>query len=739
MTKNCTIGGADIILRDDLITTQADGSVLVKHGNTSVLCTVCVGDWDFDSSYLPLQVMYQERAYAAGKIPGGFLKRENKSDKEALISRMIDRALRPSIDQSYRFKVQVICTVLEHDSNYYTDILSIIGSSVALQIAGVPCVPMSAYKMSWNGSEWSFGKSKKSKHNVTLAMSAQGLTMFDCYGESIKRSILSEGIHSAIGQLNSVFEMTNSFVQSRRKEMKVAPVTETQNISLNTEMIIEKLKQNKSTSVEKENFLSKWNNKFEGEIKWNQIMRAIARNQLIWSGIRFDGRSFSDLRKMSFSSGILSSTNGSALYSKEKTQVLASVTFGNPEDAQTVETLGGTYKDKFIFHYAFDPYACGDLKKICVSRRDIGHGNLAKRSIKPLLNGRLDKVCRIVSDVMSSDGSSSMGSVCAAYLAMRNANMSIEPVAGISVGLILDGYRHYLMMDINAKEDAWGDMDLKIAGTKNGITSIQMDIKVPWISINVFEDAMNFGMQGVKQIINMYPAQKSQDDHESESSRSDKSQDKNERSKNKSENSKSDSFRNERSQNKSDRDKKSEKHDKKSKDVESEFKQARKDKSDVDSDSRSNKSNKSQNIEPEKSDSIETRSEFETFVKISVEKSIIPVLIGRKGVTINEISDTAGVSIDIDKQVNTVKVNGDMQNINHALAQIFALLKGEEKVDFAEVIKVAKDKLKVRTYEGKDKSATWTNDVDIQVGDLIKLSVGKFNRLSYLTTVSISD
>ncbi|QEK38690.1 KH domain-containing protein [Candidatus Cytomitobacter primus] len=765
--KKCIIGGAEISLRDDIITANCDASVLIKHGNTSILCTVCIGDWE-NKSYLPLQVIYQERAYAAGKIPGGFLKREGKKDKEALISRMIDRALRPSINQSYKYNVQVICTVLDYDNQYYNDMLSIIGSSIALQMAGVPCVPMCAYKMSFNGEKWNFGTTKDRKHTITFARTSQGLVMVDSYGDPIKRIAVSEGINSSIEETNSILELANSFVYDRRNEIKASPVVDSQNISVDTQLILERLQKNNDISDLKNDFLSQWSNKDEGHNKWNQIVRAVARNAIVWSGNRFDGRSLSDLRSMKFDSGILNSANGSGLYSKEKTQVLSSVTFGNPEDSQIVETLDGTYKDKFIFHYIFDPYSCGDIRKIAVARRDIGHGNLAKRSIKPLLDNK--RMLRVVADVMSSDGSSSMASVCASYLAMRDADMKIEPVAGISVGLILEGYRHYLLMDINAQEDAWGDMDFKISGTQNGITSIQMDIKVPWIPMNVFDEAMQFGMQGVKNIINMYPAKfisKSDEDVKKQSKFNDNVEKQAKPDHARKRNAPTSVMSDENATNDenakkytkaeySDENVKRQhnKIDKQSNKVEGQNNKAENQSNKIESKPQSdrksrNKTQNDQDIKVKKSksspnaehDMIKEKDSGAQYgnegqVKLSIEPDMIPSLIGRKGAVINDI-ESLNVRIDIDKKDNTILIQGEKSNINQALIRVFEIMKGKNKVAFVKIIHIHKDKLRILTFDGKEKNVSWDNKSDIQVGDFIKATIGKFGHLNYLDNISI--
>ncbi|QEK38181.1 hypothetical protein FZC35_02245 [Candidatus Cytomitobacter indipagum] len=709
------IGGSPISLRNDIIRPNSDGSVLIQHGKTSILCTVCIGNWENQADYLPLQVIYQERAYASGKIPGGFLRREGKSDKESIISRMIDRSIRSSVDSSYRFNMQVICTVLSHDNQYCSDMLSIIGSSVAMQLAGIPCVPICGYKMSWNGEKWSFGTSKDRKHALTFAKSANGIVMFDSYGKPVKRSVISEGINSAQQDINSILQMCSNFVSDKKSEVKAAPLVERKNICIDTSALLEKMKKNESISSEKEDFISKWENESVGKEKWNQIIRSIARNYLVWSGKRFDGRGLQDLRKMQFETSILNGANGSGLYSKENTQVLASVTFGENEDSQIIESLDGNYKDRFIFHYMFDPYSCGDIRKVCVSRRDIGHGNLAKRSIRQIAENK--KVCRVVADVMSSDGSSSMGSVCASYLAMRDADINIEPVAGISVGMIAEGYKHYLLMDINAQEDAWGDMDFKIAGTKNGITSIQMDIKVPYINMNMFEDAMLLGMKGISQIIDMYPENLKNYQRDDSSRQSQQ---------NKSDNKKSYAKKDERAlerdklNNNSD-DQKSEKKNRKSKILENNATQLDKI---IPSDNDS-----SPKKDAKKKGKINLDIPSDGVIKFRLDSEIIPSLIGRKGVVINDVSESSGAQIDIGKQDNSISISGKRESIQIALSRVFQIMKGDEKITFGQVFELTDNKIKIITFDGERKNVPWDGASDIKVGDFIKVTVGRFGHL----------
>ncbi|QEK38865.1 hypothetical protein [Candidatus Nesciobacter abundans] len=484
---------------------RSDSSVLVKKGNTAILCKVCIGSWDEAFSSVPLQINYQERSYSANRIPGGFIKKEPRKESDMLISRSIDRSIRPCIAPSFKYEIQIFCTVMSHDKNNSNEELATIGASAALYESGVPFEPISACKITFKDGVWKKSANNE-KNGLLFCSNVNGLTMVDYYGEPASRKQILKGIIEFSGKNNEVLEAIYSV---KRKAAQVAPMSESRDSVVDHKKILSLLQNDQDLSGEKLKFLSNWNNKSIGSDEWNKSVKQIIRKYIIWSKKRLDGRSFLESRKMNVMTNVIP-VDKNALYSKGKTKVFSKITFGNPEDNQMVESLEGNYRDRFMVQYIFEPHACGSVKRnLSVTRREIGHGNLVKRSLKPLISDK--RVMRVVCDVISSDGSSSMGSLCSAYLAMTDAGVNItNPVAGISIGMVSDGFESYILSDITELEDFAGDMDLKVSGTVNGFTSIQLDIKPSSISVSNLNSGLIAGQEEIIQIIkNLYPQNES--------------------------------------------------------------------------------------------------------------------------------------------------------------------------------------------------------------------------------------
>ncbi|USO00492.1 MAG: hypothetical protein H6845_01555 [Alphaproteobacteria bacterium] len=709
------------------LSTGASASVVVRRGDSAVLCTVQVGEWDFSPySHLPLEVVYEERFFSVGKIPGGFFKRESKTDFEALMSRLIDRAIRPTISETYRFGLQVICTVLDYDSGDSTEVLSIIGASLALKLAGVDCSLVVASKISFEGGKWLPGATEKAEHTVTFAQSGNGsITMLDTFGKPLNEKIIFDGILAKEKEIMKLLSLSYEYLHANKSKVDYnIPYVEDKNINVDTNEIIHKLSNGGSLESSKDKFVSQWENKNLGELKWNKIVRAVARKKIVLTGKRFDDRSLNSMRKMEFKTNLFSK-HGSALYSKGGTSVLSNITFGNVQDSQLVESLSGISKDKFLFQYKFNPYACGEIRKISLSRREIGHGNLAKRAIQSLISG--DKVIRIVADVLKSDGSSSMGSVCASYMALRDAGINIEPVAGISMGLIVDGYSTKFLMDITAQEDAWGDMDFKIAGTEGGVTSVQMDLKVSSISLNLLQDAMILGMSGVRKIINSYP-KFLMNQNSAQNNKVDQVENIGEVNNDLSKSGVVDKLSEQVSVVKP----------AKNNNVKSETSSKQKTKNDkLAKHAKSEKVIEPQANKPVVTGKAKLSEGFKLGIKFAIAENLIPELIGAKGATIKNIVKLSGADVDIDKQSATVTIQAEaVGQVDKALASIKKVVKFD-KLDFVRVVEKSDDRIFVKTLGKRKKLVKVSKDINLNINDYIQCSVNKLGRLAFIKIINL--
>lgn len=521
--------GRPISIETGKVAKQANGSVLVRYGETVVLVTVVASDKKREGlDFIPLTVNYLEMTYAAGKIPGGFFKREGKpSDHETLISRFIDRPLRPLFPKGFQNEVQVIATVLSADPDNDPAVLGMIGASAALSISDIPFFgPIAGAKVGRIDGEYVLnpapGELELSDIDLFVAGSENAIIMVEGSAKEVKEEEILEAIifgHQSLlpvihlqKELKSIASLPpKEFELQRPKEdifdrvqifaeKKLAEVFYIQEKSKRRERLEEIFQEAmKELGAEDESA------KNMVKVALEEIHRKIMRKLILEHRRRIDGRGLSEIRPISCEVGILPRTHGSALFTRGETQVLAVVTFGTSEDEQKINSLlGETYKS-FMLHYNFPPFCVGETAPLrAPGRREIGHGALAERAILPVLpsNEKFPYTIRIVSEVLESNGSSSMATVCGASLSLMDAGVPIKaPVAGIAMGLILEDGQVAVLSDILGDEDHFGDMDFKVAGTASGVTAIQMDIKTQGLTKEILQQVLSQAREGRLQIL----------------------------------------------------------------------------------------------------------------------------------------------------------------------------------------------------------------------------------------------
>jgi len=474
----------------DINRTTKGLSCIAKHGSTSILCIVTVGDWEKFDSFIPLTVNYSERAYAINKIPAGFTKREGRQrENETLVARLIDRAIRPTIDPSFRYRISLSCFVLSYSKQCPIEPLAVTAASACLQAAGVPCVQVAGATIGLTNGKWSSGPG--SDHTIHLSGNHYGISTIEAAGVpadpvSINRAINIFAIPAISGTLDFIKHKLHKF-----KSLSHSPIpVESKSVIVDGKAILEAYSRNDSSQINrlKHDFVSQWNSQDVGNWKWYSVVKSILRSNLLWTSKRIDGRELDEIRTFNVVKDLLP-VHGSCLLSRGKTQVLSVVTVASNE-IQVHESLDGNENRRFILHYNYLPT---EKHSGTPSRRDIGHGNLARNALKNFLPQ--DKFIRIAAEVIDSDGSTSMATVCASYLALISAGLEISTtIAGISVGVIVDGLSHKFITDMSEVEDMLvSDMDMKLAGNHKGYTAIQMDLKIPFLPWSVFESAMNYG------------------------------------------------------------------------------------------------------------------------------------------------------------------------------------------------------------------------------------------------------
>ncbi len=520
--KEVEISGKKISLETGKIARQADGAIIATCGETVVLATV-VGAKKVnpDVDYFPLSVNYQEKYYAAGKIPGGYFKREARpTESETLISRLIDRPIRPLFPDEFRNEVQLLPTVISYDKENEADILSIIASSAALAISGMPFMgPIAASRVGYIGGEYVLNPTKKELENSKLDLVVAGTKDAVLMVESEAKCLTEQQMLDAVKFGHKGFVPVIKMIEELAKECKKPDwVVEKRDLSEVKKKLEGEFTKDlkKAFSIkdkqERSNLISELTEKakrlYEEDENYSELdvmhelknlEKGIVRTDILENKNRIDGRGLSDVRPIKCEVGILPRVHGSALFTRGETQAIVTTTLGTSDDEQRIESLEGLQRERFMLHYNFPPFSVGETGRIGTGRREIGHGKLAWRAINSSLPTKesFPYTFRIVSEITESNGSSSMATVCGSSLALMDAGVPIkEPVAGIAMGLIKEGDDFSVLSDILGDEDHLGDMDFKVAGTKDGITSLQMDIKITGITFEIMEQALNQAKDG---------------------------------------------------------------------------------------------------------------------------------------------------------------------------------------------------------------------------------------------------
>ncbi len=519
------VGGRVLSLQTGKVAKQASGAVMVQYGETMVLVTVVSSEEQrLGVDFLPLSVEYQEKIYAAGRIPGNYFRREigRPSEKETLTARLIDRPIRPLFPKKYNYETQVIATVLSMDQENDPDTLAMIGASAALEISDIPFDgPIASVRVGRIDGKLVVNPSivdyDKSDINIIVAGSRTGVVMVEGGANIVSEADMLEAVFFGHRELQPVIEIQEKLKEAAavvKRTLTMPPVDEflkeqvskLASDSIRQGMRIpQKQARSKALRALKHEVLETLgeayaDRKAEIDDLFNDLKRKICRDLMLEDGLRIDGRRFDEIRPISCEVGILPRPHGSALFTRGETQVLGVLTLGSGPDEQRVETLSGEEFRPFMLHYNFPPYSVGEVKRITgPSRRDIGHGGLSTRAIEKVIpqKNAFEYTIRIVSEVFESNGSSSMGTVCSASLALMDGGVPIKaPVSGIAMGLVKEGDRVIILSDILGDEDHMGDMDFKVAGTQDGITALQMDIKVRELSRDILGKALEQARAG---------------------------------------------------------------------------------------------------------------------------------------------------------------------------------------------------------------------------------------------------
>lgn len=512
------VGGKKLVLESGRVARQADGAVLAQYQDTVVLATVVASkELREDVDFLPLTVDYQEKAYAAGKIPGGFFKREGRpGEKETLTSRLIDRPLRPLFPDGYYNETQIIASVLSADQGCSTDFLGIIGASGALTLSGIPFNgPVGAVRVGRIDGNFvvnpDLAQLEKSDLNLVVAGTKEAVMMVEGEAKEVEEEILLEAIDLAHNQINGIIDLQLNLAALVGKEKWKVTIDELdKELKKEVEVLtLEPVREailipNKTGRQERfsailDELLLKLNaddpnRARQIKVIFHELERNEVRQMILDKGKRADGRAPLNIRPITCEVGILPRTHGSALFTRGETQSLAAVTLGTSEDEQRIDALEGESTKTFILHYNFPPFSVGEARPLKgPGRREIGHGALAEKALRPIIPGRdeFPYTLRIVSDILESNGSSSMATVCGGTLALMDAGVPIKsPIAGIAMGLIKEDNRVVILSDILGLEDHLGDMDFKVTGSRKGVTALQMDIKIAGITKEVMKEAL---------------------------------------------------------------------------------------------------------------------------------------------------------------------------------------------------------------------------------------------------------
>lgn len=535
IVKSMEWGNQKLVLETGKIARQANGSVLASLGETTVLAAVTYDTSENpDADFFPLTVNYQEKYYAAGKIPGGFFKREARpSEKETLTARLIDRPIRPLFAKGFRNEVNVVCTVLSHDMENDPDILAMIAASAALTISGVPFQgPIGAARVGFINGDYTLNPTVSEVHelrnkpeqrlDLVIAGTREAVMMVESEAYELSESEMLQAVKFGHAEIQPVINLIEEFAEE-------VGVTNFEFTPPDYSALSEKVKSIGLESItaayaisekkERQEALSEALKSIKLELSpddnenphlseaLQELKSSLLRGNIITDDRRVDGRDLNSVRQIDCEVGLLPRTHGSALFTRGETQALAITTLGTGEDEQIVDALNGNFRSNFLLHYNFPPYSVGETGRMGPpGRREIGHGKLAWRALQAVLPNvsEFPYTIRVVSEVTESNGSSSMATVCGSSLSMMDAGVPLRsPVAGVAMGLILESDGQYAVLtDILGEEDHLGDMDFKVAGTENGITSLQMDIKVAGITFEIMEKALEQAREGRIHILN---------------------------------------------------------------------------------------------------------------------------------------------------------------------------------------------------------------------------------------------
>ena len=528
--KEVEIGGKIFSIETGRYAKQANGSVMVRYGDTMALVTAVAADEaKEDQDFFPLQVEYRERSSAAGKFPGGYIKREGRpSEKEILSSRLIDRPIRPLFPKDFKNETQVIAFVLSHDGENDADVLAAVGASAALTISNIPFEgPTAEIRVGRVNGEFVVNPTQsqinESDIELVVAGSEDSIMMVEGESDEITETELLEALKFAQGEIKKLVQIQHELREEAGvPKMEVAVKEIDENLKADVyqlaeekfkEIVYSVLSKDERSNKNKEltnSVLEALEEKYPEQEKvikeiLHDLEKDLMRQRILEEGLRLDGRNTKQVRPITIELANLPRTHGSALFTRGETQSLTSVTLGTKNDEQTVDGLVDEYSKKFMLHYNFPPFSVGEVGRMTgVGRREIGHGNLAERALKIMmpLEENFPYTVRVISDILESNGSSSMATVCAGSLALMDAGVPIKKaVAGIAMGLVKEEDKFSVLTDILGNEDHLGDMDFKVAGTKDGITAFQMDIKIQGISFEIMETALAQAKEGREHIL----------------------------------------------------------------------------------------------------------------------------------------------------------------------------------------------------------------------------------------------
>ncbi len=532
-TEELMWGGRKLVLETGKIARQADAAVLASYGETVVLATVVSAKSPKPGiDFFPLTVNYQEKTFAAGRIPGGYFKREGRpTEKETLVSRLIDRPIRPLFVEGYRNETQVVCTVLQHDLENDPDIVAMVAASAALTLSGVPFTgPVGAARVGYVDGGYKLNplvdEIKESQLDLVVAGTPDAVLMVESEAKQLSEEIMLGAVMFGHKHFQPVIDAIIRLAEKAAKEPRdYVPADNSAVLDAVLKLvdadiraayqIRTKAERYKALDAAKAKVASLISETPDGVTtftkeqvgsQFKEAQAKVVRWMILDDSIRIDGRDLKTVRQIVVEAGILPRTHGSALFTRGETQALVVTTLGTGDDEQFIDSLEGTYKETFLLHYNFPPYSVGEAGRMgSPGRREIGHGKLAWRAIRPMLPAKSEfpYTIRVVSEITESNGSSSMATVCGTSLALMDAGVPLKaPVAGIAMGLILEGKRFAVLSDILGDEDHLGDMDFKVAGTAEGITSLQMDIKIAGITEEIMKVALDQAKGGRDHILN---------------------------------------------------------------------------------------------------------------------------------------------------------------------------------------------------------------------------------------------